>query len=63
MAPILKRRTEDKYPGNTQRKKDSFPAKAENLLKPYATLRNFSVDSHNCYFRTRNQRKDECMNS
>lgn len=49
MAHILKRRTEDKYPGNTQRKKDSFPAKAENLLKPYATLQNFSVDSHNLF--------------
>lgn len=63
MAPILKRRREDEYLGNIERKKDFFPAKAENLLKPYATLWSFSVNSHNCYFRTRNQRKDECMNS
>lgn len=36
-----------------------FSSKAENLLKPEVTLWSFSANSHNCYFRTRNQRKDE----
>lgn len=37
------------------------PQKAEDLLEPYVILC-FPVSSHSCYFRTRNQRKDERLN-